>query len=355
MLTQLDYSVADSTLVKPGKSILEGNDSDDTNHAKRSIAGGVRVSSEDFTGDGIPDIVVGTGPGAPTNVRILNGATGTAIFNISPFEAAFTGGVYVAAGDITGDGVPELVITPDEGGGPRVSIFSLVNGTATVRCNFLGIDDSNFRGGCRAALGDVNKDGTPDVAVSAGFLGGPRTALFDGKTVLATPTRLVGDFFAFPGSDATTLRNGVFVAAGDVNGDGFADLIFGGGPGGAPLVFILSGALISVGNVAGAQAAPIANFFVAGNSADRGGVRLAVKDADGDGKVDVIAGSGEGSPAKVRIYMGQELHLDGRAGHVPGPQRVRRWRATGRGVRGVNKLRGTVHERWPDRGKGSST
>jgi hypothetical protein len=195
-----------------------------------------------------------------------------------------------------------------------VSIFSLVNGAAAVKGNFLGIDDSNFRGGCRTALGDVNKDGTPDVAVSAGFLGGPRTALFDGKTVLTTPTRLVGDFFAFPGSDATTLRNGVFVASGDVNGDDFADLIFGGGPGGAPRAFILSGALISAGNVAGAQAAPIANFFVAGNSSDRGGVRLAVKDADGDNKADVIAGSGEGSPAKVRIYLGKNFTGTGEPG-----------------------------------------
>ena len=44
-----------------------------------------------------------------------------------------------------------------------------------------------------------------------------------------TPARVVADFFAFPGSDAQTLRNGSFVAAGDVTGDGFADLICGGG------------------------------------------------------------------------------------------------------------------------------
>ena len=189
-----------------------------------------------------------------------------------------------------------------------------MNGAVVVRANFLGIDDSNFRGGCRAALGDVNKDGTPDLAVSAGFLGGPRTALFNGTTLLTTPTRLVGDFFAFPGSDATTLRNGVFVAAGDVNGDGFADLIFGGGPGGAPRVFVLSGALISANDVTGAQANPIANFFVAGNANDRGGVRLAVKDADGDKKADMIAGSGEGSAAKVRIYLGKNFTGTGEPG-----------------------------------------
>ena len=136
---------------------------------------------------------------------------------------------------------------------------------------------------------------------------GPRTALFNGTTLFATPTRLIGDFFAFPGSDAQTLRNGVFVASGDVDGDAFADLIFGGGPGGAPRVFILSGAKLAAGDVAGAQAAPVANFFVANNSTDRGGVRLAAKDADGDGRADVVAGSGEGSPSKVRVYLGKDF------------------------------------------------
>ena len=39
------------------------------------------------------------------------------------YEASFTGGVYVAAGDVNGDGVPDLFISPDEGGGPRVRVF----------------------------------------------------------------------------------------------------------------------------------------------------------------------------------------------------------------------------------------
>jgi hypothetical protein len=72
-------------------------------------------------------------------------------------------------------------------------------------------------------------------------------------------------------------------------------------------VFILSGALISSNNVAGAQANPIANFFVAGNSADRGGVRLATKNADADAKADLAVGSGEDTPANVRIYLGKNF------------------------------------------------
>jgi hypothetical protein len=259
-------------------------------------------------GDGTDDTILVTGPGEPVRVAVISGLDNTTVLvaAFDPFQDPnFKGGGFIAAGDIDGDGKAEFVVTPDQGGGPRVSIFTRnSDGTTTRLANFLGIDDPSFRGGARSALGDVNKDGTLDLAVCAGFLGGPRTALFDGTTLLASPTRLIGDFFAFPGSDSTTLRNGVFVAAGDIDADGFADLIFGGGPGGAPRVFILSGALVSANNVAGAQAAPIANFFVANNSTDRGGVRVATKDADGDTHDDLAAGSGEGSPAKVRVYLG---------------------------------------------------
>jgi hypothetical protein len=269
----------------------------------------VRVAVADVNGDGSQDSILVTGPGTPIRLAVISGVDNSTLLvtPFDPFGGGFTGGGFVAAADIDHDGRAEFIVTPDKGGGPRISIFSLnTDGSLATRANFFGIDDPNFRGGCRAALGDANHDSTPDLVVCAGFLGGPRAALFDGTTLSGgNPTRIVNDFFAFPGADATTLRNGVFVAVGDINGDGFADLIFGGGPGGAPRVFVLSGALVSANDVAGAQSSPVANFFVAGNSSDRGGVRVAAVDADGDTKIDLVVGSGEGDPAKVRVYLGR--------------------------------------------------
>src|SRR5439155_202497 len=131
------------------------------------FVGGVRVATADFNSDGVLDMVAGTGPGGPTHIRVLDGATGRELFAVDPFEPAFTGGVYVAAADLGGDGKAEIVVTPDQGGGPVVVVFR-ADGSEVVR--FFGIDDSNFRGGARAAVGDVNGDGTPDLVVSAGFL-----------------------------------------------------------------------------------------------------------------------------------------------------------------------------------------
>jgi hypothetical protein len=264
-------------------------------------AGFIRTAVSDFTGDGVGDLVVGTGPGRPTWVQIVDGVTKAELFSINPFEASFTGGIYVAAGDITGDGKADLVITPDEGGGPRARVFS-GNGFTQI-ADFFGIDDPNFRGGARAAIGDLNGDGKGDLLVAAGFGGGPRVAAYDGAGLGPNGgPKLFGDFFAFEQS----LRNGTFIAAGDVNGDGFADLVAGGGPGGGPRVYILDGqTLISSGNIN-----PIGNFF-AGDINSRGGIRVTVKDLDGDAKADLVVGAGTGAGSRVTAYRGSLISMSG--------------------------------------------
>ncbi|QEL15646.1 alkaline phosphatase family protein [Limnoglobus roseus] len=257
-----------------------------------AFSGGVRVAVADFNGDGVGDLVTGTGPGIATRVVVLDGANaGHALFDFAPFEASFTGGVFVAAGDLTGDGVPELVVTPDEGGGPRVRVLN-GNGFAAVD-DFFGIDDPAFRGGARATVGDLDGDGVGDLIVAAGFGGGPRVAGFSGRSLGAGATRakVFGDFFAFE----ATLRNGVYVAVGDVSGDGVPDLVVGAGPGGGPRVSVLDGVRLRQNQLVRGP-----DFF-AGDATARGGVRVAVKDLDGDPFADLVVGDGTGG-GRVRLY-----------------------------------------------------
>jgi hypothetical protein len=237
---------------------------------------------------------------------VINGATRQVVMSYQPFEPTFTGGVFVSVGDVTGDGVQDILIAPDEGGGPRVLILA---GGGNLQfpliANFFGIKDEAFRGGARAAAGDINADGFADVAVAAGFDGGPRVSVYDGKSLTqGREVNLFNDFFIFDGPDSVTLRNGAFIAIGDVNGDGFGDIIGGGGPGGSPRVIALSGKDLLSGPAT--QAHVLANFF-AGDESNRGGVPLAVKNFDGDQFADLVTGSGPGAGTRVTTFKGSTL------------------------------------------------
>jgi hypothetical protein len=267
------------------------------NNAFPGFTGGVRVAVGDFNDDGVPDVAAVTGPGTAAKLRVINGKDQTDLFNGPAFDG-FTGGIFVTVGDVTGDDKDDIILTPDQGGGPRVIVLNGADFKAIA--SFFGITDSNFRGGARAGVGDMNGDGRTDIAVSAGFLGGPRVTVWDGKSVATnTPKKLFNDFFVFE----EKLRNGAYVTIGDIDGDGFGDLIAGAGPGGGPRVLALSGADLVAGKAD--KSTVLANFF-GGDPNSRSGIRVSVKDIDADNRADIVVGAAGGS-SQITGYLGKNF------------------------------------------------
>jgi len=263
-----------------------------------SFTGGVRVATADLTGDRTADVLAAPGPGGGPRVVVFDGITGAPTRDFFAFEPTFTGGLFVAAADFDRDGIADLIVSADVGGGPRVRILNGRTG-ATI-ADFFAFERS-FTGGVRVAAGDVNGDGVPDLIVAAGTGGGPRVAVFNGKDVAAgkaEPGRLGADFFAFE----STLRNGAFAAAPDLDGDGFADLTFGAGPGGAPRVISYGGRQYSTGG----KIPTLVDFF-AGDASARGGVTVSGADGDNDGRADLLTGPGAGSPPVATVRKGSVI------------------------------------------------
>lgn len=249
-----------------------------------TFGGGVRVATADVSGDGVPDVITGPGPGTPARVKVFDGNSGTEIRSFLPYGAAFKGGVFVATADLNGDGRAEI-ITGAGAGLPRVRVFDGLLGLpmADKRGNFLAFGAA-FSGGVRVAAGDVNGDLTPDIIVAAGPGGTPTVKVFNG--IHGTQfSGSAGQFLAF---DAR-FRGGVFVAAADVDGDRHDDIVAGSGSGSRVKVF------------SGKDRTELTSFLAFEKNL-LGGVRVAAADVNGDGQADLLAAPGRGRIAMVREF-----------------------------------------------------
>ena len=79
------------------------------------------VAAADLNGDGVADIITGAGPGGGPHVRAFSLAGGgvTEVASFYAYDPSFTGGVTVAGGDVNGDGIAEIITGTDPSGGPR--------------------------------------------------------------------------------------------------------------------------------------------------------------------------------------------------------------------------------------------
>jgi hypothetical protein len=231
------------------------------------------------TGDGVPDYIAGAGPGAIPEVRVIDGALGTIRTSLVVFEPEFRGGVFVAAADVNGDGFVDVIAGSGEGRRAEVKVFS---GRDLTVLRDVFVFDPSFTGGVHVAAGDVNGDGYADLVAGAGA-GGTEVIVLS-----ATDLSTLWTMTAYPGA-----TGGVWVAAGDVTGDGFADVVTGAGAGAGPQVRVFDG-----------RTGGLSVYLYAYEPGFTGGVRVAVGDVTGDGRADIMTGPGPGRAPEVRVFEG---------------------------------------------------
>jgi hypothetical protein len=241
----------------------------------------------DVDGDGYPDVVVGAphvdGVGSSSGeVRAFSGWDGELLWVVAGDAAGDWFGFSVdGAGDVDGDGTRDVVVGSPLGTPPEGSAYVLSGLTGAVLWAWAGDAPGDRFGHAVCGAGDVNADGVPDVTVGA--------PLADGAGTFAGRVRV------FSGADGSVLHTfdgsawdqcGSSVgAAGDVDGDGWDDMVVG-----APLA---DGSAFNSGTATVYSGATGASLHVwhGAVAGDRfGSVVRGAGDVDGDGTPDLLIG-----------------------------------------------------------------
>lgn len=260
------------------------------------------VGLGDVNGDGRADWAVGAPQDAnvfalgPGYVRVFSGSSGAVLFTLqgTTFSTDAFGSALGSVGDLNGDGRPEFIVGAPGAGASvegRAYVFLAAGGAPLFTVTGSNLDDQ--LGLAVAGCGDVNADGKPDFVAGAPLADVGGTERGYARVYSGLNGALLWSVSGTTNNEHLGLA---LDGAGDVNGDGKADVLIGSSTGGAK---IYSGAN---GSVLRTFTAP---------ALDRLGVSVAgLTDLNGDGVRDVAVGAPQDGnifapgPGYVNVYSG---------------------------------------------------
>lgn len=246
---------------------------------------GARVAMGDIDGDGTDEMIVAPGPG-PQNQAFLK----VYRYDGSVFASAnpVTGTIYganVVAGDIDGDGTSEIAMSMVDMNGAQTVVLYGFDGIALVEKTRISLNVAGATYPANVAFGDINGDGWLELitmSLNSLMVYGFDPALSSASVIASAST-------AMPSGD---YKQQLTVSAGDLDGDGIDEIILGITDVQVSSLYALKGDLTSYGLSFKA--------FEQGKSSPN----LSSMDSDGDGIPEILVGQGAhpNNDAVLRIY-----------------------------------------------------
>lgn len=245
-----------------------------------SLRMGIMTKVADLDGDGVEEVIAVPGQGSPSQIRIFSGK-GKVLGQFFAYDVGFKEGIQFTIADVDKDKKKEIITVPSKNGSSNVRIY---DSSGKLERQFNAYV-STFTKGALIAASDLDGNGSVEI-VTAPAAGSSQIRVFNSQ---GSP---IGQWDAYDSGSALRSAGIASLLIADMEGDGPKEIIV------SP---VSDGNEVRVFNSAGIRK----TGFNAYASTFLGGARIAVGDVDGNGKQEFVALPNANGSAQVRVFDAQ--------------------------------------------------